>query len=123
MSEKVMPDRLWAGFDYPVGYGAETFTNKLNMWDETPCQGDTEYVRTDLYDTVTAERDAALARAERAEKALDQAIRRANLYAENELEDSDLRAAKHEVNQKLVVWNSRDDYKDLNAYLRARENQ
>lgn len=67
--------------------------------------------------------ETALARAERAEKALDQAIRRANLYAENELEDSDLRAAKHEVNQMLVVWNSRDDYKDLNAYLRARENQ
>ncbi len=113
MSE--FPERTWLWRDqyHYLNTSPSKVGNKVSV----------EYVRADLYDTVTAERDAALARAERAEKALDQAIRRANLYAENELEDSDLRAAKHEVNQMLVVWNSRDDYKDLNAYLRARENQ
>ena len=47
------------------------------------------YVRAALYDTVTAERDAALARAERAEKALEQAIVLANIRIEYRTEHGD----------------------------------
>ncbi len=67
-----------------------------------------EYVRADLYDTITAERDAAVARAERAEKALEQAYR------------AGLSAAELSF---LTYGTFSDSPRSYVDYLKAKENQ
>lgn len=54
MSE--MPERIWAGFDYPVGYGSESFDSKLSMWDiGSYFEGSAEYIRADIVEAKDAE--------------------------------------------------------------------
>lgn len=76
------------------------------------------YVRADLYDTVTAERDAALARAERAEKALEQAIQVSNISLEP---PGNVHSETFQTEYTEAI--PCDAFPDLADYLKAKENQ
>jgi len=125
MSE--IPERIWAhkSLELSTDPAVRGYWSDFWCWSNQQC-----YVRADLYDAATAERDAALARAERLEKALQQAIDAGSLAILTISDDEKGYGLWKYRGETIIVGQSStenffgghlEECPELAAYLRAKE--